>query len=51
MSELVNAGYYDLDSDADLMIANALFFSATVPEPSTLLGLSTAGLLLLRRRR
>ncbi len=51
VSELVNAGYYDLDSDADRMIANAMFFSATVPEPATLALLAAAPMVLLRRRR
>lgn len=52
VSELVNAGYYDLDSDADRMIANALFFAATVPEPGSaaVVALLAAAPLLRRRR-
>lgn len=50
VSELVNAGYYDLDSDADRMIANALFFAATVPEPASLTGVAGLAVVALRRR-
>ena len=51
VSDLVNAGYYDLDSDTDRVIANALFYSATVPEPSSMLVVCAGGLALLIRRR
>lgn len=49
VSNLVNAGYYDLAGDGDRLIANALYFSATVPEPA--LAGSLAGVVLALRRR
>ena len=51
VSDRVNAGYYDLDGEADVLLANAVFYSATVPEPAAGLAFAAAGLLLSRRRR
>lgn len=51
VSNLVNAGYYDLAGDGDRLIANALFFAATVPEPATAGTVAVLAVFGLRRRR
>lgn len=50
VSDLVAAGYYDRTSDTGRLIANSMFYAATVPEPNSLLALGLGGLLALRRR-
>jgi hypothetical protein len=51
VSDLVAAGYYDRTSDAGLLIANSMYYVATVPEPTTMLVLAGGALALIRRRR
>jgi hypothetical protein len=51
VSDLVAAGYYDRTSDAGRLIANAMYHSAVVPEPTTLAVLGLGALALVRRRK